>query len=389
MPKKIRLLSTYQGNPPGTILTLPDVVADQLLQGNASLVLTGGKYPTAPAPVHKFYDPIASHVRKPKRDGGVKKFDGAMRLSGRNKSLAPFPFAAVFCDNGNFYTADDINANYPDGIPGVLEWVNDAGYIRGGSASSVPDDELGSWAVRCQPTHRVAGGRPRAQIVGHPLEFYKKHRAFIKTRPWHQADAVGAWNNSAAMPHSGLFVISQLSQSPPFTFDAGQLTAGASPLYIKQQGACVFAEIHTIANGMGVFPGDPGVGLTAQYPTWNVGDTETVLKTSSIKVLRGRRYHQITIDFVLDERREEDGGEGYIVGYFNGEFWFRHDGPTSLPRNAAGHLVPMSPRYGYYEVTSGAQAAGTLNSAVDAPNGATSVERTTLLNEYFVLPEGE
>lgn len=53
MPKTIRLLSTYNGNPPGTILTnVADSIADQLLFGgvNATLDLTGGT-PYVPPPV--------------------------------------------------------------------------------------------------------------------------------------------------------------------------------------------------------------------------------------------------------------------------------------------------------------------------------------------------
>lgn len=53
MPKNIRLLSTYNGNPPGTILNnVPDTLADQLLLGgvNATLDLTGGT-PYVPPPV--------------------------------------------------------------------------------------------------------------------------------------------------------------------------------------------------------------------------------------------------------------------------------------------------------------------------------------------------
>ncbi|ATQ78284.1 hypothetical protein CR152_30070 [Massilia violaceinigra] len=51
--KTIRLLSTYKGNPPQTIITLDDATANALLAGgvNATLDLTGGVRTSSPAPV--------------------------------------------------------------------------------------------------------------------------------------------------------------------------------------------------------------------------------------------------------------------------------------------------------------------------------------------------
>lgn len=52
MTQTVRLLSTYNGNRPGTIVTVDDAVAVQLLQGgiNATTDLTGGVVPKQPAP---------------------------------------------------------------------------------------------------------------------------------------------------------------------------------------------------------------------------------------------------------------------------------------------------------------------------------------------------
>jgi lysophospholipase L1-like esterase len=61
MPKTIRLLSTYNGNRPNTILTLPDAIADSLLLGgvNATLDLTGGANPPVvpPANANEIFTP--------------------------------------------------------------------------------------------------------------------------------------------------------------------------------------------------------------------------------------------------------------------------------------------------------------------------------------------
>lgn len=69
MPTTLRLLSTYNGNPPNTIITVENDIAAQLLQGGvgATLTLAGGVYRDPPAAQPQRYL-VAAEVD---REGGV------------------------------------------------------------------------------------------------------------------------------------------------------------------------------------------------------------------------------------------------------------------------------------------------------------------------------
>lgn len=63
MPTTLRLLSTYNGNPPNTIITVDDAIATQLLSGgvNATLTLTGGT-PYVPPVIPSTKAPVQAEI---------------------------------------------------------------------------------------------------------------------------------------------------------------------------------------------------------------------------------------------------------------------------------------------------------------------------------------
>lgn len=113
MPTKVRLLSTYDNNPPNTILTLPDAVANQLLAGNvgATLDLTGG--------VTRFQDASAavsgSQIASNRRATIAVSADQALRVAG---SLSSSGTLETLDSNGNVVSTRPLTSAGSGLLPG-------------------------------------------------------------------------------------------------------------------------------------------------------------------------------------------------------------------------------------------------------------------------------
>lgn len=290
-------------------------------------------------------------------------------LSGRQSTLNPFPFESLY-GNGQIYTAAQMQTTHAAGITGLLERVTDSS-INASTTSEIPPGDLCAWKLSVQPSHLVTFGRPRTQLIGKDLEMYTPYRMSWVLR-LDQISTAG-WNNKATkMPLACLFALSQQGD-----FSAGQLAAAASPLYLVLRGSMLYWELRTIAEEMGLAPGDANTSTT--YTRWNFGDTiRTSRKYTPTMVMSGAGYHHVVLDFFLDERRLKAGGRGYFKAYFDGKPWFNYVGATAMPANSAGQFVPIMDRPGFYEVNGASLAADKLCSEVNA----CSVARSILFQSY-------
>lgn len=335
--------------------------------GRYDIILSGSalKQPAIIADVN-LYDPVDAPLPL---NPAYKKTTGSQYLSGRTRDLSDFPFEAIYA-NGVYYAAATIKSQYPNGIPGVFERVADTSLIAG-SATAVPEEDQRVWASTVLPTHVVTGGHPRNQIWGYALKQRTHYRIVSTLRPKHLSPY--GWNDISEgkeLPYGPIFVLSQQGGGG-VEFSEGQVGAASSPLYIMMDGTYIYPELRVITEESGLAPDDPGG--TPTHAKWAEGDMERFcMRKRPGRVLDSNLHHEIIIEVFLDDRRRKDGGQGYIRAYFDGEPWFSHEGPTSLPPNAAGNYVAVQPRWGLYEITGASQADGTLCSTVSA----TSVERT-------------
>lgn len=309
--------------------------------------------------------------------GFVRKSD-SQYITGRSSTIAPYPFESVYA-NGQIYTAATINSSHSTGITGVLERVTD-NLAFGSVTTAIPVADKKVWKMICHPDHAVTFGRPRTQLVGHPLKPRNNYRIHLVFK-LHQIDAMGWGNKNTDAPYGALFALSQQENGAGFLFSEGQYSYASSPLYIVIKGSSLYIELRTIAEECGLASTEWSSGT---HTKWDEGDTiRTNRKMTPLVTMSGNGYHEIILDFNLDERRIKDGGKGYFKATFDGEPWLEYYGATTIPRNAEGNLLPCKPRLGFYEVNGAPQTEGTLNKNVTTTNTCT-VERSLLIHHYSV-----
>lgn len=307
--------------------------------------------------------------------GGEGPADTDMYFSGRMRDLSEIDFFSLY-GNGLVYSRAELQTTYAAGVPDLLVRTADTAVV-GSTTSAITATDKCAWKLKCMPTHLVTIGRPRSQIIGTELDFYTPYRLELRIKLKH-VSAMGWCDKATDMPLAALFALSQLTGAAPYDFSTGQLTAGSSPFYLILRGASLYPEIRGIVEELGLAPDDPGA--TVDYTKWDYGDTQrTSGNITPIRCLHGAKYHEIIIDFLLDERRTKDGGEGYFRGTFDGRPWFDMRGPTSSPRNDAGNLIPCLPRIGFYEVSGAAVADGSVNSTV---HNSVTVERSIMISRF-------
>lgn len=284
-------------------------------------------------------------------------------LTGRKLALAPFKMASVV-GNGQQYTAAQIDSQYPNGIPGVLERITSDVRQSKSTTSAIATADMGAWRVRVQPTHLFTNGRPRTLIIGQPLEFDTLYRFFIRIALPQGFVGAGWGDKNVPSPLAAIFALSQQGGDNGVDYSAGQLSGAASPLYMTLHGTTLYPEIRTIEEGMAMRPGDLNyAGAAAQ---WGYGDTiHTCSRVGESRTLHSTQYHRIVLDVFMDETPLSEGGRGFYRATFNGAPWFDFDGATAAPRNAQGQRIPFTPRIGFYEVSGvGDYTPGLLCSSV-------------------------
>lgn len=286
---------------------------------------------------------------------------GSMFLSGKNAALNPSSFAVVY-GNGQTIIRSAIDSTHQSGIPNLLERVTNDSTLVGSTASALPNDLRSYWRLMVKKDHLVTHNRPRSQIVSNPLKFRTHYRFHVIFRPSLFVPDFGT--RQVKSPYSALFVLSQQGGASPLEYSPGQLQSAGSPLYIIQRGHTLYLELRTVCEALGYGPED---GSSSNYIKYDMGDTpRTALRSSPQVNTTGGYFHEMIIEFYLDERRLKDGGKGYFRGWFDSEEWFNHPGATSAPRNTHGNRIPIQARFGMYEINGGILNATDLCQVVNS-----------------------
>lgn len=309
-----------------------------------------------------------------------KKKANSQYLSGRQRDLSDFNFEALQA-NGTLYMASNLRTTNVNGVANTFTRMTETnGALTGASPSSVPNTDRAFWRMTLLPTTPVTAGRPRILLNGWDCEPYVHYRMKMVFRLKNN-DNYG-WSTRAAELFSGsIFALSQQSNATSVAeFSPGQPAAGSSPLYLKIRGNLMWPDMRSIAEDMGAASDDLSAPYT--YTSWGDGDTEfRTRRKTPVRVLNGDHFHEVILDFYIDERRLKDGGQGYFRATFDGEHWFEHKGPTSQPRNVDGELIAIMPRWGLYETEStplGNQVDGTQCGTISS----CTIERSV---DFFLI----
>lgn len=275
-----------------------------------------------------------------------------------------FPFRQVI-GNGVTYTAADIDAG--SSLAGILERVDDSAFIGDGS-SMAPSANRFSWKLIVDPAHVVSIGRPRTQILMERMTVGKKYRL----EGWfrlHQPGGAGWCDLTAGYPRAGFINMTQTDGSE---YGANQDGGGTNgPFTMSIEGSKIFCAVRTI-------DAEQGSDDAGGYFNWGDGDTyDGRYRRGKPFVPVGTGYNHVSVEVLLDHRRKRDGGIGSIKVRFNGETYLDYEGP-SIYGVAANTLAITQPHFrsGFYEVSGGNLAGGTLCSTV----ASCSIQRAIFWN---------
>jgi len=173
----------------------------------------------------------------------------------------------------------------------------------------------------------------------------------------HQPGGAGWCDLTAGYPKAGFI---NMTQTDGGEYGANQDSGGTNgPFSMSIEGSKIFCAMRTI-------DAEQGSDDQGGYFNWGDGDTwDGRYRRSRAFVPVGTGYNHVSVEVLLDHRRKRDGGVGRLVVRFNGEAYLDYDGPTiyGVAANTLGITQPHF-RAGFYEVSAGNLAGGTLCSTV-------------------------
>lgn len=270
---------------------------------------------------------------------------GFATIQGNGAQFAPSGIVI----GGSSYSAGGLDGVYNAGITGLFERIDDDAFI-GGSGEQAPVGNQSVWKLSCLTTHKGINGGTRTEIVGYPLQFYKRYIFDYSFR----LENIGNGFDFGQSDDKGMGIF-QVHQQSGYT--GNNQLGGSPPVQIYLTGSKLYGITRTVDSEMGVINGD--------HIEWGQGDLQTL--NHGYEVVSSTTYRDLIIDVFIDDRPIHQGGLGYVKATLNGKPFIDYVGPTCWPAPPGGVKVQPVPKFGMY--LSGLSGAVTDDVTVNSSRG--------------------